>query len=167
MTTRASASSKAKPTTTKKSAAVPKTTPAKVAAKSQARTSRAAAKPTPAKIVKPAAPAAKDAATTAPATELKKSELIAMVVERSGVRKKFAKPAVEAMIEVLGEAIAEGRNLNLQPLGKVLPQRTKETSNARITVARIRQSKSAMAAATSGESDESEKREEMVAAAAE
>ncbi|MCA9300045.1 MAG: hypothetical protein KDA28_13325, partial [Phycisphaerales bacterium] len=36
--------------------------------------------------------------------ELKKKELIEAVVERSGVRKKYAKPAVEAMIDILGES---------------------------------------------------------------
>ncbi|MEQ8293580.1 MAG: HU family DNA-binding protein [Roseovarius sp.] len=75
--------------------------------------------------------------------ELKKRELIDEVVRRSGVRKKFAKPVIEAMIDVLGEAIAEGREVNLQPFGKIKQQRTKDTANARITVARIRQSKSA------------------------
>lgn len=75
--------------------------------------------------------------------ELKKKELVDMVVARTGVKKKYAKPAVEAMIDVLGEAIAEGRKLNLQPLGKIMHQRSKDTANARITIAKIRQSKSA------------------------
>ncbi|WP_422029097.1 HU family DNA-binding protein [Roseovarius sp.] len=75
--------------------------------------------------------------------ELKKRGLIDEVVKRSGVRKKFAKPVIEAMIDVLGEAISEGREVNLQPFGKIKQQRTKDTANARITVARIRQSKSA------------------------
>ncbi|MRU13898.1 DNA-binding protein [Roseovarius sp. A21] len=77
---------------------------------------------------------------------MKKKELIEAVVERSGVRKKFAKPAIEAMMEVLGEAIAEGRDLNLPPMGKIKQQRTKEAANVRVTVAKIRQSKEAGAA---------------------
>ncbi len=79
--------------------------------------------------------------TTAP--ELKKRELLDLVAERSGLRKNQIKPAVEAMMEILGEAIAEGRELNLEPFGKLKHQRAKETSNARVTVAKIRQSKSA------------------------
>jgi len=84
-----------------------------------------------------------DAPAETGGAELKKRELIDEVVKRSGVRKKFAKPVIEAMIDVLGEAIAGGREVNLQPFGKIKQQRTKDTANARITVARIRQSKSA------------------------
>ncbi len=70
---------------------------------------------------------------------LKKQELIAKVVERSDVSKKHVKPVIEAMLAVLGEAIAEGRELNLQPLGKVKRKRIKETDKARVIVASIRQ----------------------------
>jgi DNA-binding protein HU-alpha len=84
---------------------------------------------------------------------MKKKELIEAVVERSGVRKKFAKPAMEAMMEILGEAIAEGRDLNLPPMGKIKHQRVKEASNARITVAKIRQSKNAGQAPVEGDTE--------------
>lgn len=70
---------------------------------------------------------------------LKKQELIAKVVERSDVSKKYAKPVIEAMLAVLGEALGEGRDLNLQPLGKVKRKRMKDTGNARVIVANIRQ----------------------------
>lgn len=75
------------------------------------------------------------------ALEMKKQELIALVVDRSDVAKKHAKPVVEAMLEVLGEALAEGRELNLQPLGKVKQNRVKDTPGARVIVAKIRQQK--------------------------
>ncbi len=45
------------------------------------------------------------------------------------------------MLEVLGEALADGREFNLQPMGKLKLNRTKKTPNARIIVAKIRQSK--------------------------
>ncbi|WP_246040449.1 HU family DNA-binding protein [Roseovarius arcticus] len=73
---------------------------------------------------------------------LKKQELIAKVVERSEVAKKHAKPVIEAMLAVLGDALAEGRDLNLQPMGKIKRKRMKETEKARIIVANIRQPKS-------------------------
>ncbi|MBZ8119404.1 HU family DNA-binding protein [Roseovarius sp. LXJ103] len=73
--------------------------------------------------------------------EMKKQELMAKVVERSDVAKKHAKPVIEAMLEVLGEAIAEGRALNLQPFGKLKHNRIKDTPAARIIVAKIRQPK--------------------------
>lgn len=95
---------------------------------------------------------------------LRKKELIDAVVERSGVRKKFAKPVVETMMEVLGEAIGEGRDLNLPPFGKVKQQRTKDTANVRVTVAKIRQSK---ATDTGAASSDAENPKEGVAEAAE
>ncbi|WP_371224491.1 HU family DNA-binding protein [Roseovarius sp. 2305UL8-3] len=98
-------------------------------------------------------PPAKPATSLRPATsaggasevlsepELKKQELLQKVVDKSGIKKKDAKPVVEAMLEVLGEALADGREFNLQPMGKLKLNRTKETPNARIIVAKIRQSK--------------------------
>ncbi len=73
---------------------------------------------------------------------LKKQELIAKVVERSEVAKKHAKPVIEAMLAVLGDALSEGRDLNLQPMGKIKRKRMKENEKARIIVANIRQPKS-------------------------
>lgn len=109
-----------------------------------AKPARAATKLAPGRTPAVAKPAVvSEAPAERGGAELKKRELIEEVVKRSGVRKKFAKPVIEAMIDVLGEAIAEGREVNLQPFGKIKQQRTKDTANARITVARIRQSKSA------------------------
>lgn len=73
--------------------------------------------------------------------ELKKKELIDKVVSRSDVKKKYAKPVIEAMLEILGEAVNEGRELNLQPFGKLKHNRTKETDNAHVAIVKIRQSK--------------------------
>ncbi|WP_313851320.1 HU family DNA-binding protein [Parasedimentitalea psychrophila] len=71
---------------------------------------------------------------------MRKKELIDLVVERSGIKKKDAKPVVEAMLAVLGEAIGSGRELNLQPLGKLRINRSVERSNGRIIVCKLRQS---------------------------
>ncbi|MEL7014179.1 MAG: HU family DNA-binding protein [Pseudomonadota bacterium] len=83
----------------------------------------------------------KDVPSTAGKAELKKRELMDLVVERTDVKKKFAKPVIEAMIEVMGEALAEERPLNLQPMGRVLPQRVKDAGKHRVIITRIRQSK--------------------------
>lgn len=71
--------------------------------------------------------------------ELRKKELVEAVVERSGIKKKYAKPVVEAMLETLGEALADGREMNLQPMGKLKINRVKQTGNGRIVINRIRQ----------------------------
>lgn len=73
------------------------------------------------------------------APELKKRDLINLVVERSGIKKKDAKPAVEAALAVLGEALAEGRELNMRPLGKAKVTRMENKSNGQLIVCRIRQ----------------------------
>lgn len=72
--------------------------------------------------------------------DLKKRELIDLVVERSGIKKKDAKPVVEAMLAVLGETIADGRELNLQPFGKLRINRTNDKPNGRVIVCKLRQS---------------------------
>lgn len=71
---------------------------------------------------------------------MRKKDLIDAVTLRSGIKRKDAKPVVEAMLAVLGEAIADGRELNLQPLGKVKINRTKLASNGRVITVRVRQS---------------------------
>lgn len=101
-----------------------------------------------------AAPAAKKAALEAPkpvvvtaaspapgTPELRKKELLDLVVEQSGVKRKDAKPAVEAMLAILGATIAEGREFNLQPFGKLRINRAEERTNGRITVCKLRQAK--------------------------
>lgn len=74
--------------------------------------------------------------------ELKKRELIDLVVDRAGVKKKDAKPAIEAALAILGEAIASGRELNLQPLGKLRINRVEDKDNGRVIVCKLRQSNS-------------------------
>lgn len=71
--------------------------------------------------------------------DLKRQELLAQVVARSDVKKKFAKPVLEAALALIGEALAEGRELNLAPMGKVKINRTRQMANGRVMVARIRQ----------------------------
>ncbi|WP_424986163.1 HU family DNA-binding protein [Microbulbifer sp. S227A] len=79
----------------------------------------------------------------APVGEMKKKELVDLVVSRSGIKKKDAKPVVEAMLAVLGESIAEGRELNLQPFGKLRINRKVEKDNGRVTVCKLRQTSNA------------------------
>ena len=71
---------------------------------------------------------------------MRKKELVDLVVERSGIKKKDAKPVVEAMLAVLGEAITDSRELNLHPMGKLKVKRVKQLPNGRVMVTKIRQS---------------------------
>jgi nucleoid DNA-binding protein len=100
---------------------------------------RAAAKP----ASPPQAPTPKLVTTSTPVVaeaDMKKKELIDLVVERSGIKKKDAKPTVEAVLAVLGETIAAGRELNLQPLGKLRINRVEDKSNGRVIICKLRQS---------------------------
>lgn len=72
--------------------------------------------------------------------EMKKKELIDVVTERSGVKKRSVKPVVDALLAVLGEELAKGRELNLQPLGKMKINRIKQMSNGRVVMCKLRQS---------------------------
>ncbi|WP_456389257.1 HU family DNA-binding protein [Profundibacter sp.] len=122
--------SKRKPTSIKKKAPVKPTAAQPVVAKP------VAAKPTAAKPIV--------AKTATPANEphvLRKKELIERVVARSGVKKKDAKPAIEAMLVVLGEALSNGEELNLQPMGKIMINRVIDKPNATVIVAKVRRRK--------------------------
>lgn len=166
---KATAKTTAKATKKAVSRAAAPAKPAKVAAKTAAKSTAkpvsklatvSKATATRAKAVKSAtraAPTPKVVAKTTPAAvaimpanglhglspdslEMKKKELIDKVVLRSGIKKKDAKPVVEAMLAVLGETLGDGRALNLQPLGKVKINRMKQVAKDRVIICKIRQS---------------------------
>ena len=126
----------AKTTTTK-----PKTT-AKTTKSSKRMVSKPVSKRASKPEVKPNPVAVSDVVVSQP--ELKKKELVDLVVVRSGIKKKDAKPVVEAMLAVLGETIASGRELNLQPFGKLRINRTADKENGNVIVCKLRQSKAAI-----------------------
>lgn len=128
-------STTATPKTSTRSTTAPKakTAKPKLAAKSTAKPTPTA--PTP-KVVSISAPVVSE-------PDMRKKELIDLAVARSGIKKKDAKPTVEAVLAILGEAIAEGRELNLQPFGKLRINRSEEKSNGRVIVCKLRQSNAA------------------------
>ena len=71
--------------------------------------------------------------------DLKRQELFEKVARKSGVKKQDVKPVVEAMLAVMGEALAEGRGLNLEPFGKSRVTRVKEMPGKRMSVVKLRQ----------------------------
>jgi len=72
--------------------------------------------------------------------ELRKKEFVDAVVGRSGLKRREAKAATEAVLAILGEALAEGKDLVLPPLGKVKVNRTKDVAGAKVMICRVRQS---------------------------
>ncbi|WP_394177898.1 HU family DNA-binding protein [Yoonia maritima] len=57
---------------------------------------------------------------------LKKPQLFNEVVARTGLKKRDVKPAVEAALAVIGEALARGDELILPPMGKTRIVKTKD-----------------------------------------
>ncbi|SHJ92245.1 DNA-binding protein HU-alpha [Shimia gijangensis] len=104
---------------------------------STAKTTPRKAPPKPASQANPVVVTASEPVVSAP--ELKKKDLIDAVVEQSGIKKKFAKPVIEATLAVLGETLADGRGLNLRPFGKMKIQRSKDVSNGKVMTVRVRQ----------------------------
>lgn len=71
--------------------------------------------------------------------DLKKKELIDTVAERANIRRGGARVAIEAALEVLGEALEEGRSLNLLPLGKMKVNQIRvNAAGEKIIVAKLR-----------------------------
>ncbi|MEM1374527.1 MAG: HU family DNA-binding protein [Pseudomonadota bacterium] len=86
---------------------------------------------------KPAEPKA----AVAVARELKKKELVERVSAASGLKKAQARSAVEAMLDILGETIAKGEAMNLEPLGKMKVQNQKDAGAATVYACRVRRKK--------------------------
>lgn len=85
---------------------------------------------------------------------LRKKELVDQVVARTGMKKRDAKPVVEAVLAELGETLAQGRSLVLPPLGRVRINREKKLANGKVMVVKIRQNNPPLTAdATPGTGD--------------
>jgi hypothetical protein len=56
------------------------------------------------------------------------------------VKKRDAKPVIEAALDVLGEALADSRELILPPLGRFVVRKQRQTPNGRVITLKLRQS---------------------------
>lgn len=130
------------------------TKPKSTASKAGARASAGARKPSAAAKKAPAAPAAEDAIAAAPSVtpvvsefttsvsggELKKRALVDRVAKHGDLKKKNVKPVVDAVLAVLAEALANGEDLNLPPLGKVKVNKQKSVSGGQVLMLKLRTS---------------------------
>lgn len=69
--------------------------------------------------------------------QIKKNVFVEMVAARCGQRKNDVKPIVEAVLEELGAALAEGHELQIPPLGKVKVTKTRENERAHVLSLRL------------------------------
>ena len=88
---------------------------------------------------------------------MKKPELIDQVVARTSLKKRDVKPAVEAALAVLAEALLRGDELILPPMGKLRVVKAKEIgSGAQVLTLKLRTMKDGAGQSNSGlaESDD-------------
>ena len=80
---------------------------------------------------------------------LRKKDLIEAAVARAGVKKRDAKPGIEAALAIIGETLGEGRGLNMPGLGKLKVQNIKDLEGVQVVNLRLRRK--------TGEVEESDK----------
>lgn len=84
---------------------------------------------------------------------LKKPALLDAIVERTNLKKCDVKPAVEAALAVIGDALREGTVVNLPPLGKLRVVKSKSLDGgAAVVTLKLRTPKNA-AVAVSGDTE--------------
>ncbi len=82
---------------------------------------------------------------------LKKPAFLDRVMARTDVKKRDAKPAIEAAMAVLAEALADGQDVNLPPLGKLRVVRSKDLEGGvRVMTLKLRTPKDATRATEMG-----------------
>jgi len=86
---------------------------------------------------------------------LKKAEFIDRAVERGDVKKRDAKPAIEAALAVLSEALMAGEELNLPPMGKMRVVKSKDIGDgARVLTLKLRTMKDGAGSGASKSDDD-------------
>ena len=70
--------------------------------------------------------ASKSTGSDQPLNLVKKADLIDQVVETCAVKKKDAKPVIEALLGLFAEALSNEKDLSLPPLGKIKVLKSKE-----------------------------------------
>lgn len=84
-------------------------------------------------------PEADTAEAAAALPGLRNRELVEQAMARTGVKKKAAKPLIDAVLAIMGEAVADGRELNLKPFGRMRVSRSQGRGNNTVFVCKLRQ----------------------------
>ena len=81
---------------------------------------------------------------------IKKPEFIDRAVDRTDVKRRDAKPAIEAALAVLAEALVKGEELNLPPMGKLRVVKMKDVGDgAKVLTLKLRTMKDGAGLGTS------------------
>ncbi len=129
-------------TKTGKPAAATKTpSKAKGAAKAGSGAAARARKPVSAPVVgsvRPATDSEAVASVPAKGATLRKKELIERVALVSGVKKQDTRAIIDAVLSVLGDALAAGETLALPPFGKARVNRHKDVDGGEMLTVKLR-----------------------------
>ncbi|MBI1494846.1 MULTISPECIES: HU family DNA-binding protein [Rhodobacterales] len=102
---------------------------------------KAPAKAKPAIVKAPATAAPAAAAQEASEdTRILKKHLIEKVARRAGVRKNEVRPILDAILEEIGDNLAEDSQMVFQPLGKIVVKQVKDIGGATVYTCKIRRS---------------------------
>ncbi|WP_102226483.1 HU family DNA-binding protein [Acidimangrovimonas sediminis] len=107
----------------------------------------------------PADPAGTAAEPVSAEATLGKKELFQRVTAATGAKKKDARLIAEATLAILGQALSEGEELNLPPLGKMRIVRSRDGGGAEVFTLKLRRktgvgSAQPVTAAASGPGDD-------------
>lgn len=83
------------------------------------------------------APVVADVPVVKAGAPVKKKEFAERVAARSGLRRSDAKTALDAILAALAEALADGQELILPPLGRIKVTRDKAGKNNRVLTVRV------------------------------
>ena len=126
--------------------------PARSKTRAATTTPRAVRKTTKVTATKPAVTMPEPKEASAPEgerVEISKKELIERLARDTDMKKGDARRALDAVLGVFREALAEGSDIAAAPLGKIKIARTKETATGQLVVCRIKLKDAAKAADTS------------------
>ncbi|MGB3244418.1 MAG: HU family DNA-binding protein [Sulfitobacter sp.] len=84
---------------------------------------------------------------------MRKKEIIEQTVTRSGLKKRDVKPLVDTLLAVMGEAMADGRELVMPPFGRLKVHKQKTTQKKNIYFAKVHQNRPSVSAPPTTESD--------------
>ena len=95
--------------------------------------------------------ASSDTPASPAAVQLKKPDLLDQMVARGQIKKRDAKPALDAALALIGEALVRGDDLILPPLGRIRVVKAKDLGEgAQLLTLKLRRGKDASQSGKTG-----------------
>jgi nucleoid DNA-binding protein len=94
--------------------------------------------PAPAMVPAPVTGQETSAVASTDAPTMRKKELIDRIVTATSAKRRDVKLIVEAALNILGEALSNGEELNLPPFGKAKVNRQRDLGNGEMMMVKVR-----------------------------